>query len=295
MASRLPNITLRDPKSWLLRVSRKPRVVYEDEDVIVCSKPSGMHTVNVSGKSGNTLANWLGETRPEVMKVEGRSKGDGGIVHRLDAATAGLVLAARHQRAYQTLLSSPSIAKGYLAYCTFDPEVRRGPTVPVWPKSVDSSPSRWHQRLFNLTPGSVLEDGYKFDIVSDFTPYGPRGARVRPTDMIEEKLDLYKDKDFSDFGYHSSCQIIAKLDPRTLAFKVWLKKGFRHQIRSHLSYIGCPIIGDPLYPIVPGKAELPPAEELLEDIGLYAVSLSFQHPSTNETVSVELPPEHLAL
>lgn len=291
MKPRLPGVTLREPRSWLLKFSRQPKVVYEDKDVIVVSKPSGMHTVNVSGSEGFTLANWFHRHRSEVMAVEGKSKGDGGIVHRLDGATAGLIVAARHQSAYNTLMSSPPFLKGYLAYCSFDPAVRRGPTVLQWPKSVDSSPSRWHQRIFNLEPANVIDNGYQFDIVSKFASYGPRGARVRPTDVIEDALPTRTDGDYSSLGYHSKCQVMAKLDARTVVFQVWLRKGFRHQIRSHLSYLGCPIIGDPLYPIIPGNTTLPAPEELLDDIGLYATSVLFTQPTTGELISVVLNPE----
>lgn len=65
-----------------------------------------------------------------------------------------------------------------------------------------------------------------------------------------------------------------------------LETGRTHQIRVHLSAIGCPIVGDYLYgqphPTLPGR------------FALHACHLQFRHPFTSETISVSSPlPEAL--
>jgi len=55
-----------------------------------------------------------------------------------------------------------------------------------------------------------------------------------------------------------------------------LKTGRTHQIRVHLSYHGHPLIGDPLY-------NVSRANRLM----LHAHRLTFVHPLTLETISVE--------
>lgn len=66
-----------------------------------------------------------------------------------------------------------------------------------------------------------------------------------------------------------------------------LETGRTHQIRVHLSALGCPVLGDYLYgesdPRLPGR------------FALHACALSFVHPFTGDTVSLSSPlPEALA-
>lgn len=58
-----------------------------------------------------------------------------------------------------------------------------------------------------------------------------------------------------------------------------LETGRTHQIRVHMSHIGHPVVGDVLY----GEA----AVWLIERQALHAASLTFRHPVTNETMTLE--------
>lgn len=67
-----------------------------------------------------------------------------------------------------------------------------------------------------------------------------------------------------------------------------LKTGRTHQIRVHLSSIGHPVAGDPLYGGIKCARDLP-----LERLFLHAYRLEFAHPTTGKPMSFEdeLPPE----
>lgn len=62
--------------------------------------------------------------------------------------------------------------------------------------------------------------------------------------------------------------------------EVELVTGRKHQIRVHLSGIGCPVIGDTVY-----GAKTNPARRL----GLHAWRLKFAHPFTNRLIELESP------
>ncbi len=61
--------------------------------------------------------------------------------------------------------------------------------------------------------------------------------------------------------------------------KVRIKTGRTHQIRVHLSHIGCPIIGDALY----GRH----TEPLISRCALHASSLKLRHPATGRHIMFE--------
>lgn len=77
-------------------------VVYEDDQLIVVSKPSGVAVHPGAGLSQGTLVQGLLARYPELAAV-GESERPG-IVHRLDRGTSGLLVVARTQEAYRSLV-----------------------------------------------------------------------------------------------------------------------------------------------------------------------------------------------
>ena len=75
-------------------------------------------------------------------------------------------------------------------------------------------------------------------------------------------------------------KIIKQLDNYT-ALEINLHTGRHHQIRVHLSKIGCPIGGDLKY----GSARSNPDGSIY----LHAKSLEFEHPVTKENLVLECP------
>ena len=90
-------------------------VVYEDDDVIVVNKPSGLVVHPAPGHSGGTLVNAL------VFHCGASLSGVGGalrpgIVHRIDRDTSGLIIAAKNDYAHQFLsaqLADHTLARTY--------------------------------------------------------------------------------------------------------------------------------------------------------------------------------------
>lgn len=81
-------------------------VVYVDDDVIVVDKPSGLVVHPGAGNAGGTLVNGLLHRFPELAGIGEPHRP--GIVHRLDVGTSGLLVVARTQSAYVSLVDSLS-------------------------------------------------------------------------------------------------------------------------------------------------------------------------------------------
>ncbi len=76
-------------------------IVYEDHDIMVIDKPSGIVVHPGSGNYENTLANGLLYYTKELSTTNGLERP--GIVHRIDKDTSGLLLIAKTDEAHQVL------------------------------------------------------------------------------------------------------------------------------------------------------------------------------------------------
>lgn len=92
------------------------RIVYQDEDLAVVFKPSGMVVHPAAGNPDGTMVNGL------MMKLDGLSGIGGemrpGIVHRIDKDTSGLLLVAKNDRSHLMLseqIKEHSVQRAYLS------------------------------------------------------------------------------------------------------------------------------------------------------------------------------------
>lgn len=76
-------------------------ILYEDEDVIVVNKPSGMVVHPAPGHYHSTLVNALLYHCNTLSNVGGDSRA--GIVHRIDKDTSGLLVACKNNKAHRIL------------------------------------------------------------------------------------------------------------------------------------------------------------------------------------------------
>ena len=93
-------------------------VVYEDRHLVVADKPAGLVVHPGAGRTTGTLCSGLLARYPEMAGVGERTRP--GIVHRLDAGTSGLLVAARTAVAYESLvgqLSARTVERRYESVC----------------------------------------------------------------------------------------------------------------------------------------------------------------------------------
>jgi 23S rRNA pseudouridine1911/1915/1917 synthase len=96
--------------------SIKVHVVYEDDTIVVVNKPAGLVVHPAAGHKGETLVNGLLALYPEMSDVGEKHRP--GIVHRLDVGTTGLMVVARTNDAYHSLVEAMSdheVGRRYLA------------------------------------------------------------------------------------------------------------------------------------------------------------------------------------
>lgn len=91
------------------------RVVHDDEHVIVVDKPPGLVVHPGAGRATGTLVQGMLARYPEIAGVGDPARP--GLVHRLDKGTSGLLVVARTQLAYASLvrqLKARTVSRQYL-------------------------------------------------------------------------------------------------------------------------------------------------------------------------------------
>jgi len=193
-------------------------------------------------------------------------------MHRLDFDTHGLVLFAKNDESFEffkKLQDKGGFIKEYSAICGSVPNASSVSNAVVYNDSSASGfPPPPALAVHAPSPENPLA------IKSFFRPFGPGRKLVRP--VIEEgKKNREIAKDNGSF-YRTEIIGINKN-----IFTVRLKRGFRHQIRCHLCWIGCPILNDPLYPQPLEVGSVP-------DMALRACALFFTDPSAGKQVEYRI-------
>ncbi len=137
--------------------------VYADESVVVVDKPAGLVVHPGAGHHDATLVNALVAAYPEVAAVGDLERP--GIVHRLDRGTSGLIVVARTDEAYRSLvgqLAARTVERRYRAVVWGQPESARG----VVDAPIGRSPR-------HPTKMAVIERGKaartRYEVVATFT------------------------------------------------------------------------------------------------------------------------------
>ena len=182
-------------------------VVYADDDLIAIDKPAGQPVQPLSPDETGTLAGALVARYPDLQGV-GDQPLMPGILHRLDAGTSGLVLAARTAAAFEGLRSQfqrQTVEKVYLARVRG--RVGSAGTIDGW---LAHEPSQ--RGKMRALPAAADAPG------------GERPLRAR-TDYVP----------------------LGPAPSGTWWLRVTIFTGVTHQIRCQLAAIGHPVFGDVLY------------------------------------------------
>ena len=88
----------------------KPQIIFENESILVVDKPSGLVVHPFDHSDEYTLLDFLKEHIPEFFSIDnsitlqdGRTIALGGIVHKLDRDTSGVMVIAKNQKTFDEL------------------------------------------------------------------------------------------------------------------------------------------------------------------------------------------------
>jgi 23S rRNA pseudouridine1911/1915/1917 synthase len=218
------------------RRPESPRLVAETGDFAVVYKPPRLHCAPLTPGEGGTLLEWYAAIFPPVMEMRGKKPIEGGLVHRLDYETQGLVLFAKNQEALEDFFAQQEQGRFVKEYGALIEGSGFYPLPPGFP------------------PPPELPPAPPFRIASYFRPWGPGRTAVRPVSLFQPGRDIAGNR-----GRPYETEVIRIGEPGAgrRCFTLRIARGFRHQIRCHLAWIGSPIAGDLRYG--PGGAAAGPA------------------------------------
>ncbi len=228
-------------------------VVHEDADLIVVDKPAGMVVHPAPGAERGTLVNALLHHCGESLSGVGGVRRPG-IVHRIDKDTSGLIVAAKSDAAHQglaRLFAAHDLDREYLALCRGVPD-RADPRLMGQPGLSLDPP--WFR--FESLIGRHRSDRKKMAVTKG------EGRRAVTRFRVEQAF------------------------ARSALLRCRLETGRTHQIRVHMTHLGHPLLGDPVYGNAGGAARQM----------LHAARLGFRHPVTGESLDFasEPPPDFRA-
>lgn len=233
-----------------------PSILFEDHELLVVDKPSGMAAHPGSGIApGASLIErvqaYLAAPASGAEKTDGLAPGWGtelfrpALVHRLDKETSGVLLIAKSGPMLRTLteaLRAGRIRKRYLALVAGHPRPAAG-TIDVPLARIDSTAG---------AKSLAADDGEGKESVTHYETIRRAG----------------------DFAL----------------LRVTLETGRMHQIRAHLAHIGHPIVGDTRYDKPSGARARMKAAGVTR-LFLHAEELSWRDGATRRTFRAPPPPE----
>lgn len=202
-------------------------IIYEDDFLLLLSKPPGLVVHPGNGNAEGTLVNGLVHYCQSIAGA-----GDSlrpGIVHRLDKDTSGIMLVAKQDFVHRKLVDdfkNRRLTKEYLALLHGVLKEKRGRLV----ASVGRHPVH-RQKM------AVRQIGGRHAV--------------------------------------SNWQVINEFQGSMTLAKIYIETGRTHQIRVHMSHLGCPVVGDRVYGAHRENSGFP--RHLL-----HASRLVFHHPVTGQ-------------
>lgn len=218
------------------------KIIYEDTNLIVCDKPAGVLIHETPAREKNTLVADLISNIKINPKLSWPDPTRPGIVHRLDKDTSGLIVVAK--------------------------------TPEILSKLQEQFKNRFVQKTYlALVLGKLPQKEGKIEAAITRGKAGTQKVRELnysiQNETIRPAVTFYKV--IGEYKFQNQILTLVEASPKT---------GRMHQIRTHLKYLGNPIVGDPLY-------NTKESRNLSKKLGiarqfLHAEKLAFKNPENNQ-------------
>lgn len=185
-------------------------IKYQDQDLLVVNKPSGLVVHPAAGHQQDTLVNaLLFHIKDLSMKNQNRP----GIVHRIDKETSGLLVVAKNDLAHEKL-------------------------------ALQFKNKTSHRVYYAVVSGVIKKDkGTVGSYLSRHPSDRKRYSSVKDKNKIINQFS--GDLEHAKWAV-THYEVIQRTSHMTLV-KLRLETGRTHQIRVHMSELGHPIVGDAAY------------------------------------------------
>ncbi len=215
-------------------------IAYEDEHLLAVEKPPKVPSTPLGLDERDTIANAIAAYLPAVNTFPGDPR-DGGLLHRLDIGTAGLLVAAKDAETFKAARASLHQGEWNKRYLAFSASFSRPPTAL---EHVLTAAGPRGERMDEVRRRSM-------------PPPRPGGDRHSAPPKVWTALS----------------EITWRWQGRYMqAFEVRAPKAVRHQVRAQLALCEAPLLGDTLY----GGVELPG----YPGFALVAHAIDLPHPVT---------------
>jgi 23S rRNA pseudouridine1911/1915/1917 synthase len=258
-------------------------ILFEDAHLVVVNKPAGMTVHPAPGNFDGTLVNALlhhcGDTLSGIGGVLRP-----GIVHRIDKDTSGVLVIAKDDKTHQGLskqFAAHSVERTYRCFARHAPNPREG--------QIETRIGRHPVKRQRM---AVLKDPDDYELM----------RMIERGKELPGKIAITNYKFLRGYGQQKGGSVGA---PLVSQIECKLETGRTHQIRVHMSHLGCPLLGDITYGKTGAfKTANSESEALLrlaltdfKRQALHAKSLGFRHPITKEQLHFEspFPPDMQAL
>ena len=269
--------------------TRWPVIVYEDAELLVLDKPTGMITAVDLGTqlaAGTvTVFDWV----KRHVRERSRKRGSRAwIIHRLDKEASGLLVFAKTEGAYRWLKEDFRARRVHRQYVALvagalgagsEGEGRgsageAGAPAPGDGDAVNDAGAARRAAREQQPMGTVrsfLSEDRTGKVISRQTPLAPREEDGGDPEGAKLAVTHYR---------------VLKSSPQATLVQVRLESGRKHQIRVHMADLGHPLLGDEKYGA--GK-EQRLAPDPLRRLALHAIELGFTHPTTGAALRFRSP------
>ncbi len=229
---------------------KKPELLYEDEDIIVCVKPDGMPSQSDKSMTQDLESYWKKELSEQAIKAGSPLSEPPFVsaVHRLDRPVGGVMVLAKNKQAAAELsrqIKEHTMVKYYQAVVSgFLPDME-----------------------------GTYEDTLIWDRKKNISRVVASDTKEAKTALLDYEVLDELETDSGAFSY----------------VLIRLETGRHHQIRCQMAHHGNPIVGDLKYAPAPKKTG-GQKKQNIRQLALISTRLEFAHPTTKEWMVYKTEP-----